>query len=274
MATMSAPLHTHTQATPYDSPWTRREQLGMLLWEWTWTLLCAWTPKPLNSWRLFVLRGWGARLHGRPFVHQRARVQIPWKLIMHDRACLGDRTNVYSLGEIENRRGGNRRARSLPVRWHARFCRSGVAAANRADSRGRGCVYRRTRHRPAGRVGRCACGDRRGLAGHARRAAGHDCGGESLSRTAAPKTCSCHMTTPTDPVPVSIMVPIKNEAANLERCLRSVAWADEVFVVDSQSTDGSMRNGRAIWARRWSQFAFNGTWPKKEKLGARKPAVP
>ena len=98
---MITPIYTHTQATPYDSPWTRREQMGMLLWEWTWLVLCVWTPKPLNAWRLFVLRLWGARLHGRPFVHQRARIQIPWKLTLQDRACLGDRANVYSLGEIE-----------------------------------------------------------------------------------------------------------------------------------------------------------------------------
>ena len=98
---MSVPLHTHAQATAYDSPWTRREQVGMLLWECTWNVLCAWTPKPLNRWRLFVLGRWGARLHGRPFVHQRARIQIPWKLTLHDRACLGDRVNIYSLGEIE-----------------------------------------------------------------------------------------------------------------------------------------------------------------------------
>lgn len=98
---MAVPLHTHQQATAFDSPWTRREQVGMLLWEWCWLLLCVWTPKPFNRWRLFVLRRWGARVHGQPFVHQRARIQIPWKLILHDRACLGDRANVYSLGEIE-----------------------------------------------------------------------------------------------------------------------------------------------------------------------------
>ncbi len=36
-----------------------------------------------------------------PFVHQRARIAVPWNLTLHDRACLGDRTNAYSLGEIE-----------------------------------------------------------------------------------------------------------------------------------------------------------------------------
>jgi putative colanic acid biosynthesis acetyltransferase WcaF len=34
-------------------------------------------------------------------VHQRARIAIPWNLTLHDRACLGDRANAYSLGEIE-----------------------------------------------------------------------------------------------------------------------------------------------------------------------------
>jgi putative colanic acid biosynthesis acetyltransferase WcaF len=73
----------------------------MLLWDAAWNFLCAWTPKPLNPWRLWVLRRFGARLHGSPFVHQRARIAIPWNLTMHDRAALGDRANAYSLGAIE-----------------------------------------------------------------------------------------------------------------------------------------------------------------------------
>lgn len=64
-------------------------------------------------------------------------------------------------------------------------------------------------------------------------------------------------------VPVSILIPIKNEAANLPRCLQSVAWADEIIVVDSQSTDGSPALAEAHGAR-VVQFAFNGTWPKKK----------
>lgn len=77
----------------------------MLLWEVCWALLCVWTPKPLNAWRLFWLRIFGATIFGTPFVHQRARIQIPWHLTLHDCACLGDRTNVYSLGRIEIEEG-------------------------------------------------------------------------------------------------------------------------------------------------------------------------
>jgi glycosyltransferase involved in cell wall biosynthesis len=64
-------------------------------------------------------------------------------------------------------------------------------------------------------------------------------------------------------IPVSIVIPVRNEAANLPRCLDSVSWADEVFVVDSQSSDGSQQ----IAAGRGAtvvQFQFNGTWPKKK----------
>lgn len=64
-------------------------------------------------------------------------------------------------------------------------------------------------------------------------------------------------------VPVSILIPIRNEASNLARCLASVAWADEVFVVDSQSTDGSIEIATATGAQ-VVQFKFNGTWPKKK----------
>lgn len=64
-------------------------------------------------------------------------------------------------------------------------------------------------------------------------------------------------------VPVSIIIPIKNEARNLPRALASVTWADEVWVVDSASTDGSQAIAEEAGAQ-VVQFAFNGTWPKKK----------
>ena len=71
------------------------------------------------------------------------------------------------------------------------------------------------------------------------------------------------MTAQPERVPVSIIVPIRNEAGNLPRCLASVAWADEIFVVDSQSTDGSIEIAQRTGAR-VVEFQFNGTWPKKK----------
>ena len=64
-------------------------------------------------------------------------------------------------------------------------------------------------------------------------------------------------------VPVSIIVPVRNETANLARCLDCVQWADEIFVVDSHSTDNTVQIAEARGAK-VVQFDFSGTWPKKK----------
>jgi putative colanic acid biosynthesis acetyltransferase WcaF len=91
------------QKSPIDSPWTLGERVRMLLWDYVWALCCVWTPKPANPWRILILKLFGAKIYGRPFVHQRARIQVPWNLTLHDRASIGDRANLYTLGEIEVR---------------------------------------------------------------------------------------------------------------------------------------------------------------------------
>jgi glycosyltransferase involved in cell wall biosynthesis len=64
-------------------------------------------------------------------------------------------------------------------------------------------------------------------------------------------------------IPVSVIIPAKNEEANLSACLASLQCADEVFVVDSQSTDKSAEIVKNYGAN-LVQFYFNGRWPKKK----------
>ena len=64
-------------------------------------------------------------------------------------------------------------------------------------------------------------------------------------------------------IPVSVLIPAKNEESNLPACLESVARADEVFVVDSQSSDRSIEISTNHGAN-VVQFYFNGRWPKKK----------
>jgi glycosyltransferase involved in cell wall biosynthesis len=70
------------------------------------------------------------------------------------------------------------------------------------------------------------------------------------------------MTHPTK-VPVSVLIPAKDEAANLPACLHSLARADEIFVVDSHSSDTSVQVAEGYGAQ-VVQFQFNGHWPKKK----------
>ena len=64
-------------------------------------------------------------------------------------------------------------------------------------------------------------------------------------------------------VKVSVIVPAKDEAGNIGRCLGSVSWADEIIVVDSGSADGTGRIAAGLGAR-VAQFEYKGGWPKKK----------
>ena len=94
-------FHIHQQASAYTSPWSLRVRVKVLLWQVCWATLCAWTPKPMNAWRLFWLRRFGATMHGAPFVHGRATVVRPWNLTMNERACLGQGCTAYCLDRVE-----------------------------------------------------------------------------------------------------------------------------------------------------------------------------
>jgi glycosyltransferase involved in cell wall biosynthesis len=62
---------------------------------------------------------------------------------------------------------------------------------------------------------------------------------------------------------LSVLVPVKNEAANLRDCLASVLFAKEIVVVDSENTDGTQTIAAAAGAR-VVQFAWNGKFPRKK----------
>ena len=85
----------------------------------------------------------------------------------------------------------------------------------------------------------------------------------TVSTATSPVVTSFGTRTARSSVPLSVIVPVRNEAHQIERCLRSVSWADEVFVVDSQSTDNT--NGIAeMLGATVVQFRYSGSWPKKK----------
>ena len=73
-----------------------------------------------------------------------------------------------------------------------------------------------------------------------------------------------------DKVPVSVIIPAKNEKTNIVPVINALKdWADEIYVVDSQSTDGmpdvvaELAKGAAAKIE-CVQFYFNGSYPKKK----------
>ncbi|WP_448602746.1 glycosyltransferase family 2 protein [Thermoleptolyngbya sp.] len=64
-------------------------------------------------------------------------------------------------------------------------------------------------------------------------------------------------------VPVSVLIPAKDEELNLPACLESLVPADEIFVVDSHSGDRTA-DIAAEYGAKVIQFHFSGRWPKKK----------
>ncbi len=64
--------------------------------------------------------------------------------------------------------------------------------------------------------------------------------------------------------PLSVLIPVKNDVANLRECLASVAFADDIVVVDSDSTDATAEVVAAHAGARLVQFAWDRKFPRKK----------
>jgi glycosyltransferase involved in cell wall biosynthesis len=63
--------------------------------------------------------------------------------------------------------------------------------------------------------------------------------------------------------PLSVLIPVKNEAANVRDCISAVSFAEEIVVVDSASTDGTQAIAEEAGAR-VVQFVWTGNLPRKK----------
>lgn len=73
----------------------------VLLWQLVQGSLFALSPQPLYGWRRFLLRCFGAKVGRGVLIRPTARITYPWKVSLGDYAWVGDRAELYSLGEIK-----------------------------------------------------------------------------------------------------------------------------------------------------------------------------
>ncbi len=64
-------------------------------------------------------------------------------------------------------------------------------------------------------------------------------------------------------IPISVLIPTRNEEKNIGKCLRAVAWADQTFVVDSYSSDRTAEIARGLGAEVVA-FSWDGEGPRKK----------
>lgn len=79
--------------------WSRREQVGRVLWALA-TPLFRLSPRPFWIWRRVMLRAFGASVGGDVHVYPTVRVSIPWNLDLGAGCAVGDHAILYALGKI------------------------------------------------------------------------------------------------------------------------------------------------------------------------------
>lgn len=79
--------------------WSRRAQIGRVLWGVIWPLFRL-SPRPLWGWRRMLLRIFGARVGRGVHIYPSTQITIPWNLDLGDSCAVGDGAILYALGPI------------------------------------------------------------------------------------------------------------------------------------------------------------------------------
>lgn len=79
---------------------SRREQIGRVLWWIGGFLLFQCSLRPMYAWRRWVLRLFGAKVGPQASIQRSARIDLPWNLEIGRGSTLGENTWVHSLDKV------------------------------------------------------------------------------------------------------------------------------------------------------------------------------
>jgi putative colanic acid biosynthesis acetyltransferase WcaF len=90
-----------TAADPYLRPaFSLSDRLRRQCWNICWALLYRTSPRPLHSWRAFLLRAFGAELGANCHFYPQSKVWAPWNLICADQVTAGDGAEIYNPAPV------------------------------------------------------------------------------------------------------------------------------------------------------------------------------
>lgn len=79
----------------------KRVKIKRLVWDIVWLVLFRTTPRwTLNSWRLFLLKAFGAKIGEGSRILPSCKIWAPWNLTMGSYSVLGDEVDCYSIDKI------------------------------------------------------------------------------------------------------------------------------------------------------------------------------
>ncbi|MEI8285418.1 MAG: WcaF family extracellular polysaccharide biosynthesis acetyltransferase [bacterium] len=90
-------INTDTYTGPSFSLANRLARLG---WNLVQATVFGWSPRPLHSWRSFLLRLFGAKIGRRVHIYPGVTIWAPWHLEIGDEAGCANGVVLYSQGKI------------------------------------------------------------------------------------------------------------------------------------------------------------------------------
>ena len=94
-------ISAETAADPYLRPaFSLSNRMRRLAWNVCWATLYRMSPRPLHSWRSFLLRAFGARMGPDCHFYPSSRVWAPWNLLCADQVTAGDGAEIYNPAPI------------------------------------------------------------------------------------------------------------------------------------------------------------------------------
>lgn len=101
---MTVPLEaSRSRVKPMEggASYPLRHRLLRVAWGIVWAVLASWTPPQARRWRVFLLRAFGARVHGSANIYGSAKVWYPPNLSIGAQATLGPDAICYCMDRIE-----------------------------------------------------------------------------------------------------------------------------------------------------------------------------
>ena len=85
----------------YQNQFSLKNQLARLIWAITWTIFARPLPRSLgNSWKIFLLRLFGAKIGKGTIVYSTAKIWAPWNLVLGDYVAISDFVICYNVNKI------------------------------------------------------------------------------------------------------------------------------------------------------------------------------
>lgn len=85
----------------YQNSLSRTNQVKRMLWGLTWLVFAKPLPRRMaNSWKVFLLNSFGAKVHKTSVVYSSVKIYQPWNLEMHEHSCLAPEVDCYNVGKI------------------------------------------------------------------------------------------------------------------------------------------------------------------------------